>query len=180
MKSKTPQDSYTEITEMVLPNDTNPLGNLMGGRLLHLMDIAAAIAAGRHSNRVCVTASVDFVDFKSPIKLGEVVIITARVTCAFTTSMEIKLQVWAENTLHGTRRECNHAYYTFVAVDQGGQPIPVNELKPTTAEELELQAGAKRRRELRLILAGKRTPEEVAPFKELLQQRIDEQQTKKP
>ena len=88
MKSKAPRESYTEITELVLPNDTNPLGNLMGGRLLHFMDIAAAIAADRHSNRVCVTASVDFVDFKSPIKLGEVVIISARVTCAFNTSME--------------------------------------------------------------------------------------------
>jgi acyl-CoA hydrolase len=173
MKTKTPKESFTEITEMVLPNDTNPLGNLMGGQLLHLMDIAAAIAAGRHSNRVCVTASVDFVDFKGPIKLGEVVIISAVVTCAFTTSMEIKLRVQAENTLTGVRRECNSAYYTFVAVDQGGQPIPVNKLKPETPEEQELYEGAMRRRELRLMLAGRRSAEEVSSLKELLQQHIE-------
>lgn len=172
MKTKSPKESYTEITELVLPNDTNPLGNLMGGRLLHLMDIAAAIAAGRHSNRVCVTASVDFVDFKSPIKLGEVIIISAWVTCAFNTSMEVKLHVYAENTLTGQRRECNTAYYTFVAVDQGGQPIPVNKLMPTDPEEQEQYDGALRRRELRLILAGKRSQAEVAPLKELLQQRV--------
>ncbi|MBX3101415.1 MAG: acyl-CoA thioesterase [Bacteroidetes bacterium] len=174
MKTKTPRESYTEITEMVLPNDTNPLGNLMGGQLLHLMDIAAAIAAGRHSNRVCVTASVDFVDFKGPIKLGEVVIISASVTRAFTTSMEVKLWVFAENTLTGVRRECNSAYYTFVAVDQGGQPIPVNKLKPETPEEQELYEGALRRRELRLILAGRRSPEEVNTLKDLLQQRVEQ------
>jgi len=143
------------MNELVLPNDTNTLGNLMGGRLLHFMDICAAIAAQRHSNRVCVTASVDNVDFQSAIKLGEVVVMEAVVNRAFTTSMETEINVWAENTTTGERRKCNRALYTFVAVDQNGRPIPVPPIQPETDEERERYEGAARRRELRLILAGR-------------------------
>lgn len=159
MKTKKPSESYTETTYMVLPNDTNTLGNLMGGRLLYSMDIAAAIAAGRHSNRVVVTASVDSVEFKAAIKLGEIVILQAVVTRAFTTSMEVRIDVYAENPTTGVRRHCNAAYYTFVAIDQMGSPLPVNKIEPQTAREKELYDGAVRRREFRLEQAGQFVPE---------------------
>lgn len=159
MKTKKPSDSYTETTHIVLPNDTNTLGNLMGGRLLYSMDIAAAIAAGRHSNRVVVTASVDSVDFKAAIKLGEIVILQAVVTRAFTTSMEVRIDVYAENPTTAVRRHCNAAYYTFVAIDQMGSPLPVNKIEPETEREKELYEGAVRRREFRLEQAGKFVPE---------------------
>ena len=143
------------MNELVLPNDTNTLGNLMGGRLLHFMDVCAAIAAQRHCNRTVVTASVDNVDFKSAITLGEVVVLEAVVTRAFTTSMETQIDVWAEDTATGTRRRCNRAFYTFVAVDQSGRPIPVPELTPETDGERARYESAARRRELRLVLSGR-------------------------
>jgi acyl-CoA hydrolase len=141
--------------ELVMPNDTNPLGNLMGGRLLQWMDVCAAIAAQRHSNRICVTVSVDSVEFRSAIKLGEVVVIEGAVTRAFRTSMEVGLTVYAENPFTGERRLSNRAYYTFVAVDQNGHPIPVPEIVPETPEEKEEDENALKRRELRLLLAGR-------------------------
>mgnify|MGYP002628607494 CR=1 FL=1 len=143
------------MNELVLPNDTNTLGNLMGGRLLHFMDVCAAIAAQRHSNRTVVTASVDSVDFRSAIRLGEVVVLEAVVNRAFTTSMEVEIQVWAEDTSTGERRHCNRAFYTFVAVDQSGRPIPIPPVAPETEEERERHAAAARRRELRLVLSGR-------------------------
>lgn len=155
------------MTELVLPNDTNTLGNLMGGRLLHWMDIVSAIASARHCNRVVVTASVDFVDFKSPIRLGEIVDLKAKVTRAFTTSMEVKIEVWAENMQSGERRYCNTAYYTFVAVDQTGNPIPVATIEPETEEEKEAFDSALRRRELRLVSAGRMKPEEATQLKKI-------------
>jgi len=165
MKAKTPSDSFSQMTELVLPNDTNTLGNLMGGRLLHWMDIVAAIAASRHSNRVCVTASVDFVDFKSSILLGEIVILQAKVTRAFTTSMEVFIEVFAENMQTNERRLSNHAYYTFVAVDQTGRPIPVNPIEPQTDAEREAYTRADYRRELRFVLAGRIKPEDAKHVK---------------
>jgi acyl-CoA hydrolase len=167
MKSKTPKESFSEMTELVLPNDTNTLGNLMGGRLLHWMDIVSAIAASKHSNRVVVTVSVDFVEFKNPIRLGEIVILRARTTRAFTTSMEIQIDVWGQNLQTSEMRESNSAFYTFVAVDQSGSPIPVNQLVPETEEEKELYEGAMRRRELRLVTAGKMKPEEAVHLKKI-------------
>ena len=143
------------MNELVLPNDTNTLGNLMGGRLLHFMDICAAIAAQRHSNRTVVTASVDSVDFRGAIRLGEVVVLEASVNRAFTTSMEVQIDVWAEDTSTGTQRRCNRAYYTFVAVDQSGRPIPVPPVAPETDAEQERFEAAARRRELRLVLSGR-------------------------
>ncbi|MCS7073118.1 MAG: acyl-CoA thioesterase [Bacteroidia bacterium] len=167
MKAKSPRESFAQMTELVLPNDTNTLGNLMGGKLLHWMDIVAAISAARHSNRVVVTAAVDSVDFKSGIRLGEIVIMEAIVTRAFTTSMEVKIDVFAENMTSNERRVSNSAYYTFVAVDQTGRPIPVNPIQPTNDIEQELYEGAMRRRELRLILAGRLKPEEATHLRKV-------------
>src|SRR6201986_897185 len=118
--AKSPRESYTIMNELVLPNDTNTLNNLMGGRLLHWMDIAAAISGQKHCNRIVVTASVDNVSFKHPIKLGDVISIEARVTRAFNTSVEVRMDVWAENIPNGTRVKSNEAYYSFVALDKEG------------------------------------------------------------
>ena len=142
------------MTEIVMPNDTNGLGNLMGGKLLHWMDVAAAIAAQRHAGRVVVTASVDFVNFKSPIALNEVVTLEARVTRAFTTSMEVRIDVYAELPTQGIpRRDCNTAFYTFVAVDQSGRPIPVVKIEPETPAEQQWYDDALARRKMRLSIA---------------------------
>src|SRR5690606_26434552 len=152
---KSAKESFVVMNELVLPNDTNMLNSLMGGRLLHWMDIAAAISAQKHSNHIAVTASVDNVSFKQPIKLGDVVTIQAKVSRAFRTSMEVHLEVWAENVPSGTKVKSNEAYYTFVAVDQNGRTIPVPELLPETEEEKTLYKEALQRRQLRLILSGK-------------------------
>lgn len=165
--AKNPKNSFTIMNELVLPNDTNTLNNLMGGRLLHWMDIAAAISAQKHCNRIVVTASVDNVSFKQAIKLGDVITIEAKVSRAFNTSVEVRLDVWAENIPSGTRAKSNEAYYTFVALDQSGTTIPVPELLPETEEEIELFNGALRRRQLRLILAGKMEPNDASELKAL-------------
>lgn len=165
--SKKAKESFIVMNELVLPNDTNTLNNLMGGRLLHWMDIAAAIAAQKHCNRIVVTASVDNVSFQHAIKLGDVVTIEAKVSRAFNTSVEVRLDVWAENIPSGTRQKSNEAYYTFVAVDQSGRTIPVPELKPETEEEHMLFDGALRRRQLRLILSGKMKPSDATELKAL-------------
>lgn len=166
-KKKTPTASFASMTELVFPNDTNTLGNLMGGRLLHWMDIVSAISSARHCNRVVVTVSVDFVDFKSPIKLGEIVVLESKVTRAFNTSMEVRIDVWGENMQSGEKRYCNSAFYTFVAVDQSGRPIPVSKVEPETPEEKEMYDGAMRRRELRLIMAGRMKPEDATHVRKI-------------
>lgn len=167
MKGKAPKESYTIMNELVLPNDTNTLNNLMGGRLLHWMDIAAAISAQKHCNRIVVTASVDNVSFQHPIKLGDVITIEAKVTRAFTTSVEVRMDVYAENIPSGTRAKSNEAYYTFVALDQNGRTIPVPPVHPDTEEETELFEGALRRRQVRLILGGKMKPDDATELKAL-------------
>ncbi|RZK47633.1 MAG: acyl-CoA thioesterase [Pedobacter sp.] len=166
-KVKNPKESFTIMNELVLPNDTNTLNNLMGGRLLHWMDIAAAISAQKHCNNIVVTASVDNVSFKQPIKLGDVITIEAKVTRSFNSSVEVRLDVWAENIPSGTRAKSNEAYYTFVAVDNNGGTIQVPGLQPETAEEIELFDGALRRRQLRLILGGKMQPNDASELKAL-------------
>ena len=155
------------MNELVLPNDTNTLNNLMGGRLLHWMDIAAAISAQKHCNRIVVTASVDNVSFKHSIKLGDVITIEAKVTRAFNTSVEVRMDVWAENIPSGTRVKSNEAFYTFVALDSNGEKVSVPELIPETEEENLLFAGALRRRQLRLILGGKMKPDDATELKAL-------------
>ena len=156
------------MTELVLPNDTNTLGNLMGGRLLHFMDVCAAIAAQRHSNRTVVTASVDSVDFRAAVRLGEVVVLEARVNRAFSTSMEVGIDVWAEDNATGERRRCNRAFYTFVAVDGSGRPIPVRALAPETDADRERYEAAGRRRELRLVLAGRLSIDDAPQLRDRL------------
>lgn len=167
MTTKMPKDSLTIMNELVLPNDTNMLHNLMGGRLLHWMDIAAAISAQKHCNSIAVTASVDNVSFKHSIKLGDVVTIEAKVTRAFNTSVEVRLDVWAQNIPSATRVKSNEAYYTFVAVDTHGHKIEVPSLIPETEQEQEFFAGALRRRQLRLVLAGKMKADDATELKAL-------------
>jgi acyl-CoA hydrolase len=167
MQKKSPIDSHTSMTEIVLPNDTNVFGNLMGGRLMYWMDIAAAIAAQKHCNSPVVTASVDNISFENPIKLGNTVHIEARVTRAFTTSMEIHLKVWGEDFLQQFKYKSNEAYYTFVALDPHRKPKTVPQLEPQTEEERKLYEGALRRRQIRLILGGKMKPDDAAELKAL-------------
>ncbi|REJ80959.1 MAG: acyl-CoA thioesterase [Bacteroidetes bacterium] len=167
MKTKTSKESLAVLTEIVLPNDTNTLGNLMGGKLLHWMDIAAAISATRHCGRVVVTASVNNVSFNQPIKLGEIVTLQAKVSRAFTSSMEVFIDVWVENNVTGEKKKCNEAIYTFVAVDQLGHTINVPQLIAETEEEKSRFDSALRRRQLSLILAGKMKPEEATELKAL-------------
>lgn len=138
------------MTEMVLPNDTNYLGNLLGGRLMHFIDIAAALAAMKHSGRVCVTASVDEINFFEPIKLSHVVKLYASVNRAFRTSMEIGVKVFREDALNGTCAHTSTAYLTFVAIDQYGKPLPVPALEPQTDDEKRRFDEAGFRREQRL------------------------------
>jgi acyl-CoA hydrolase len=129
------RESQVEMTQLVLPNDTNQLGNLLGGRLMEWMDIAAAVCAQRHSNRVCVTAGVDELVFHQPIRLGEVVTLRASVNRAFATSMEVGVQVTSENQLTGERKTANTAYLTFVAVNAGSSPTHVRPAVPQSVEE---------------------------------------------
>ena len=165
--SRHPRETFSSTTRLVLPNDTNTLGNLMGGNLLHWMDIAAAISANRHCRRVVVTAAVNNVSFQKPIKLGEIVIIESQVTRSFRSSMEVYLEVFVESTLTGVKSRCNEAMYTFVAVDQQGAPIEVPTIVTETKEEKQRFDGALRRRQLRLILAGKMKPEDATELKAL-------------
>lgn len=167
MNTKTPKESMTVMTEIVLPNDTNALHNLRGGKILHWMDIASAIAAGKHANAVVVTASVDNVSFENPIKLGDVVTITAKVTRAFNTSMETHIEVWAENLPTQTKYRCNEAYYTFVALDSNGRPKKSAEVVPETEVEKKHYDGALRRRQLRLVLAGRLKAAEATELRSL-------------
>ena len=166
-KQKFPSESLTSMTELVLPNDTNTLNNLMGGRLMHWMDIVSAIAAQKHCNRVVVTASVDNISFRSPIQLGNVVTLRAKVTRAFSSSVEVRIDVDAEDVPAQKKIASNSAYFTFVAVDQSGKPIDVPEVEPQTDEEKELYHGALRRRQLRLILSGRMNPQEANELKSI-------------
>ncbi|MFM7709284.1 MAG: acyl-CoA thioesterase [Ferruginibacter sp.] len=160
-------ESLVVMTELVLPNDTNTFGNLMGGRLMYWMDIAAALAAMKHCAAPVVTASVDNISFENPIKLGNVVHIEAKVTRAFTTSMEVHLKVWGEDSVQQFRYKSNEAYLTFVALDPNGKPRPVPAVVPETSDEQRLFDGALRRRQLRLILGGKLKPDEAPELKAL-------------
>lgn len=167
MEPKKSASSLTIMTEIVLPNDTNVFGNLMGGRLMYWMDIAAALSAQKHCNAPVVTASVDNISFESPVKLGNAVHIEAKVTRAFHTSMEIHLKVWGEDLTQQYKYKSNEAYYTFVALDPNRKPRPVPPLVAETEEEKKLFDGALRRRQLRLILGGKMKPDDAAELRAL-------------
>lgn len=165
MQAKTPAESLTVATDMVLPSETNPLNNLFGGELLARMDRAASIAARRHSRRIVVTASVNHVAFNRSVPLGSVVTIEAKVSRAFKTSMEVFMDVWIEDRESGQRSKANEAIYTFVAVDEMGTPVRIPEIIPETKLEKERFAAALRRKQLSLVLAGKMAPNEATELK---------------
>lgn len=167
MKTKKASETVAVTTHIVLPNDTNTLGNLFGGQLLAWMDVIASVSAQRHCRRVVVTASVNNVSFREPILQSSIVTLEAKVSRAFSSSMEVFVDVYVEDAISGVRRKCNEAIYTFVAVDQLGGPINVPELIPETPEEIERYEGALRRKQLSLILAGKLKPSEATELKAL-------------
>jgi len=171
-KSKFVKESLVLKNELLMPNDTNPFDNLMGGRLMYWMDIAASISALKHSNSLAVTASVDNISFNHPIEMGCVITLEAKITRAFKSSMEVFIEVTAENIPKKTKFMSNTAFFTFVAVDKSGKPIPVPEAIPETKKEWELYEGALRRRQLRLIFAGKLKPADANELKAIFDQKI--------
>lgn len=146
---RTVAESQSEMTELILPNDANTLGNLLGGRLMHFIDLVGAMAAYRHARTHVVTASMDHIDFIAPVHVGDLLILKSSLNRAFNTSMEVGVKVWVENTIAGTHRHVASAYLTFVAVDSQGRRVPVPQLRPETAEEKRHYEDAARRRELR-------------------------------
>jgi acyl-CoA hydrolase len=175
-KKKLVSESEVVMTELVLPNDTNPLNNLMGGRLMHWMDIVAAIAAQKHSNRIVVTAAADSISFQHPIALGNVVTLKAQVTRSCNSSMEVFIEVWSEDIPANKKVKTHRAFFTFVAVDQNGRPIEVPEVVPSNPDEQELYEGALRRRQLRLVLAKRMHPQDAVELKSIFN--FEEPQTK--
>jgi acyl-CoA hydrolase len=149
-ESKRPQDSLTEMVEVVLPNDANPLGYILGGTVMHLIDIAGAIACHRHTRSLLVTAAVDGLQFLHPIKVGDLIILRACVTAVWTTSLEVEVEVFSEETLTGTRRMTSRAYLTFVATDRDGRRVRIPQLILETPEEKQRAAEAEIRRVARL------------------------------
>ena len=169
MKAKTAEASKAVATHIVLPDDTNTLGNLMGGRLMYWMDVIAAVAAHRHCGRVVVTASVNNISFNQPIGLGDFVTLEAKVSRAFGSSMEVYIDVWVEDHKTAHKTKCKEAIFTFVAVDQIGNTIEVLELIPESSVELERFDGALRRRQLSLILAGRMKPKDATELKAIFE-----------
>jgi acyl-CoA hydrolase len=149
-------DSQSEMTEIILPNDANTLGNLLGGRLMHFIDLVGAIAAYRHSKTHVVTAAMDHIDFIQPVRVGDLLTLKSSVNRAFSTSMEVGVKVWVENTKTGGMRHVASAYLVFVAIDQNGHRVRVPELKPVTADEGRRYTDALLRREHRESEAARR------------------------
>ncbi|NLP57061.1 acyl-CoA thioesterase [Lutibacter sp. B1] len=164
---KTPKESLTILTDIVLPGETNPLGYLFGGELLARMDRACSIAAKRHSHSIVVTASVNHVSFKKPVPVGSVVSVEAKVSRAFKSSMEVYVDVWIEDRETLQRTKVNEGIYTFVALDKFGKTVEVPEVKPETDLEIERYEGALRRKQLSLILSGKMNPHQATELKAL-------------
>ncbi|WP_428743507.1 acyl-CoA thioesterase [Tenacibaculum sp.] len=167
MKAKTPSESLTVLTDLVLPGETNYLDNLFGGELLARMDRACSIAARRHSRRIVVTASVNHVAFTKSVPVGSVVTLEAKVSRAFKSSMEIYVDVWIEDRQSGEKTKVNEGIYTFVAVDETGKPVPIPQIEPETELEKKRYAAALRRKQLSLVLAGKMDPKEAKELKAL-------------
>ena len=178
MEAKKTAYSKIIMTELVLPNDTNTFGNLMGGRLMYWMDIAAAMVSSKHCGAPAVTASVDNISFTNPIILGNVVHIEAKITRAFNTSMEVHLKVWGEDVIQRHKYKSNEAYYTFVALDPTGKPRPVPAVIPDNEEEQQLFDGALRRRQLRLVLGGKMKSEDATELKALFMNKSNQEEKK--
>ena len=158
MEGKPVSFSRSEMTEVVLPNDANVLGNMLGGRVMHLIDVASAIAAHRHSNSYVVTASVDYLDFRSPIRVGELIVLKSSVNRVFNTSLEVGVKVFSENVLTGERRHTSSAYLTFVAIDENRESRKVAPLVLETAEDRRRFREAGERRKNRLAHRYKRRP----------------------
>ena len=150
MNAKHPSESATEMVQVVLPNDANPLGFILGGTVMHLIDIAGAIACHRHTRSLLVTAAVDGLQFLNPIKVGDLIILRARVTAVWSTSLEVEVEVFSEETLTGVRQLTSRAYLTFVAVDRGGQRLPIPGLILDSDDDRRRAAEADVRRAQRL------------------------------
>ena len=170
--SKYVRESLVVKSEMLMPNDTNPMNNLMGGTLMYWMDIAAAISSQKHANSMAVTASVDNISFRHPIEIGSVITLTAKVTRAFNTSMEVYIEVTAEHIPNQTKFISNSAFFTFVALDASGKPMIVPQAIPETEAEKKLYEGAMRRRQLRLILSGRLKPKDANELKSIFDQQV--------
>ena len=164
---KTPSDSRPILTDLVLPGETNHLNAMFGGELLARMDRAASIASQRHSGRATVTVSVNHVAFTHSIRVGSIVTVEAAISRAFSSSMEVYIDVWMENT-YGERTKATEAIYSFVAVDENGHPVKVPDLEPETELEKERYKGALQRRQLSLVIAGKLSPHDATELKALL------------
>lgn len=147
---KRASESATEMVQVVLPNDANPLGYILGGTVMHLIDIAGAIACHRHTRTLLVTAAVDDLQFLHSIKVGDLIILKSRVTCVFTTSLEVQVDVFSEETLTGRRKLTSTAFLTFVAIDRDGSKVRVPPLLVETDDERRICAQAQERREMRL------------------------------
>jgi acyl-CoA hydrolase len=156
LKPRPVRDSVSEMAEIVLPNDANPLNALLGGRLMHWIDLAGAMAAHRHSRQWVVTASIDHLDFLVPVRVGDLCILRASVNRVFHTSMEVGVKVWVENYRSAEKRHVSSAYLTFVAIDAAGNRVPIPQVIPETAEEKRRYEGAGRRREIRRAEAERR------------------------
>ena len=167
MKTKTPQESLTVLTDLVLPGETNPLDNLFGGELLARMDRASSIAARRHCKRIVVTAAVNHVAFTKAVPVGSVLTIEAKVSRSFKSSMEIFVDVWVEDRESGDKTKVNEGIYTFVAVNETGTPVNVPSISPETKIEKERFIGALRRKQLSLVLAKKMNPSDATELKAL-------------
>jgi acyl-CoA hydrolase len=150
LTAKRSSESATEMVQVVLPNDANPLGYILGGTVMHLIDIAGAIAAHRHTRTLLVTAAVDDLQFLNPIKVGDLIILRAHVTCTFTTSLEVQVDVYSEETLTGKRQLTSRAYLTFVAISRDGQCLGIPPLLIETDEEKRVCEEAHTRRAERL------------------------------
>lgn len=169
MKPKTPSESLTILTDLVLPSETNPLDSLFGGELLSRMDRACSIAARRHSKNIVVTASVNHVAFNKPVPVGSILSVEAKVSRAFYSSMEIFVDVWMECLQTGKREKVNEGIYTFVAVDEDGKPTAVPSITPETPLEKERFDAALRRKQLSLVLSGRMNPGEATELKKLFE-----------
>jgi acyl-CoA hydrolase len=167
MLPKNPKDSLTVLTDLVLPGETNYLDSLFGGELLARMDRACSIAARRHSNKLVVTASVNHVAFSKSVPSGSVLTIEAKVSRAFSSSMEVYVDVWIDDIESKQKTKANEGIYTFVAVDSNGKPTKVPELIPETDLEKERFESALRRKQLSLVLAGRMDPNEASELKSL-------------
>lgn len=169
MEKKYPKDSISTTTKVVLPNDTNTLGKLFGGSLLAWIDEIGAVAAHRHSGRVAVTAAINNVSFNKPVDLGTIVTLCAKVSRAFSSSMEVIIDVFVEDRITGEKSASNQAILTFVAVDQNGRTINVPEVTPETEEEEQRFAAALRRRQLSLLIAGRINTDQATELKALFE-----------